>query len=125
MKTEISRNSYQPDRHYSGVYQQQGRMLTDADWNEQVDIGKQRQDEVLRDAIGSGSPKDGGIIGSKNQLQWGTVYVDGIRGELRPSHGNMDTPFQFDQQADIPLVTSAMAMSAMAMSAMAMSVRQL
>ncbi len=33
MKTEISRDSHQPKKRYSGVYQQQGRMLTDADWN--------------------------------------------------------------------------------------------
>ena len=47
MKTQISRASDRPGRRYSGVYQQQGRMITDADWNELVEILKRRLDGAL------------------------------------------------------------------------------
>ena len=53
MKTEISRDSHQPEKRYSGVYQQQGRMLTDADWNELVEIRKARLNAALRGVVGS------------------------------------------------------------------------
>ena len=52
MKSQISRDSFRPERRYSGVYQQQGRMLTDADWNELQAIVKTRLDEALRDVLG-------------------------------------------------------------------------
>ena len=42
MSTQISRDSYRPGQRYSGVYQQQGRMLVDADLNEFVDVLKAR-----------------------------------------------------------------------------------
>ncbi|MBN4077018.1 hypothetical protein JYT48_01970 [Mariprofundus ferrooxydans] len=61
MKTEISRNSRQAKKRYSGVYQQQGRMFTDSDVNEQVDINKQRLNSALGDMIVSGIPRDGGL----------------------------------------------------------------
>ena len=32
MKTQTSRNSFDAVKRYSGVYQQMGRMFTDADW---------------------------------------------------------------------------------------------
>jgi len=92
MKTEISRDSNQPDKRYSGVYQQQGRMLSDADWNELSDLAKERLADVLRDVIGSGTPQARSIVsvetladGSKEyKLQWGYAYVDGIQAQLMP-----------------------------------------
>lgn len=56
MKTQISRDSHQSRKRYSGVYEQQGRMLTDADVNELMEIIKRRLDDVLVDVIGSGAP---------------------------------------------------------------------
>ncbi len=41
-KSSISRDSFDGRKDYSAVYQQQGRMLTDADWNEMVRIPNQR-----------------------------------------------------------------------------------
>ena len=35
---DITRSSFDPDRHYSSVRMQQGRVQLDADWNEQLDI---------------------------------------------------------------------------------------
>ncbi|MCG8421113.1 MAG: DUF6519 domain-containing protein [Proteobacteria bacterium] len=52
MKAQISRLSQQLRRRYSGVYQQQGRMLTDADWNELMDIVKQHVAAVVADIVG-------------------------------------------------------------------------
>ncbi len=38
MKGDFSRNTFDPRNHYSRVLMQQGRVLLDADWNEQTDI---------------------------------------------------------------------------------------
>lgn len=106
MKTEISRDSYQSEKRYSGVYQQQGRMLTDADWNELVEILKTRLNEALRDVVGSqlgsigGTPRhralriveDGSV-----KIQPGHVYINGMAATL-PG----DAPLEFDQQPDFP-----------------------
>ena len=56
MKSQISRHSHDPAKRYSGVFQQQGRMITDADWNELQAIDKTRLDEALRDVVGGGVP---------------------------------------------------------------------
>ena len=56
MKTQISRHSFAPEQRYSGVYQQMGRMITDADWNELNDLVQHRLVEALTDVIGDGSP---------------------------------------------------------------------
>jgi hypothetical protein len=93
MKTEISRDSHQPKKRYSGVYQQQGRMLTDADWNELVEILKDHLNDALKDVVGS---KKGGIGGTPRhralkiiedgnetfKIQPGYVYVDGVSAEV-------------------------------------------
>jgi len=108
MKTEISRDSLQLDKRYSGVYQQQGRMLTDADWNELVDILKQRLTSALEDVVGN---KRGSIGGTPRhralrivsaaagtfKIQPGFVYADGVAAQL-PGDGDLD----FDDQADFP-----------------------
>lgn len=96
MKTQISRDTFKPGQRYSGVYQQQGRMLTDADWNELMDVVKTRIDEVIRDAIGSGAPRDRGLIVLDDfKLQPGHLYVDGIHAELPGT-----TVLDFDAQPD-------------------------
>ncbi len=106
MKTEISRNSHQPKKRYSGVYQQQGRMLTDADWNELVEILKDRLNDALKDVVGNGSPLHRNVI--KNDadppnLQWGCVYADGIQAFIRPDDDATPGPeFEYDHQEDFP-----------------------
>lgn len=105
MKTEISRNSHQPGKCYSGVYQQQGRMLTDADWNELVEILKDRLDDALKDVVGNGSPLHRNVINNQTappQLQWGHVYVDGIHSLVRPDASGV-ADFDFERQRDFPL----------------------
>ncbi len=91
MKTEISRDSHQPDKRYSGVYQQQGRMLTDADWNELVDILKHRLNDALKDIVGNNDgPTVGGTphhralkIHSDKSIKPGHLYVDGIAASVK------------------------------------------
>jgi N-acetylneuraminic acid mutarotase len=59
MKGDFSRISFDPKRHYTRVLQQQGRVQTDSDWNEQGDIAAHHRDTSLRDVIGRvGVPRD-------------------------------------------------------------------
>ncbi len=106
MKSEISRDSYQSEKRYSGVYQQQGRMLTDADWNELVEILKSRLNEALRDIVGSEQGSVGGtprhralsiIDDSGIKIQPGHIYIDGMAASLPESD-----PLNFDEQTDFP-----------------------
>jgi hypothetical protein len=98
MKTQISRNSHHKNKRYSGVYQQQGRMLTDADWNEMVDLLKGLMTEALVDVVGDGSPRTGAVsISNDRQIQPGDLYVDGMRAEV-PGHAK----FEAGNQPDFP-----------------------
>jgi photosystem II stability/assembly factor-like uncharacterized protein len=61
MKGDFSRQTFHPEKHYTGVRLQQGRAHLDADWNEQVDIEAHRDAATARDVIGPvGAPFDGG-----------------------------------------------------------------
>jgi len=83
MKTQISRDTFRQGQRYSGVYQQQGRMLTDADWNELAELIKDRLNETIHDAVGSGAPRDRGFsVLDHFRLQPGYLYVDGIVARL-------------------------------------------
>ncbi len=106
MKTEISRDSHQPEKRYSGVYQQQGRMLADADWNELVEILKDRLNDALKDVLGNGSPLHRNVVDNETSppnLQWGYVYVGGIQTAVRLDAGATQQPlFEHDHQEDFP-----------------------
>jgi photosystem II stability/assembly factor-like uncharacterized protein len=52
MKADLSRNTFDRTQHYSAVRLQQGRIVTDADWNEQADITRYRAERQARDTIG-------------------------------------------------------------------------
>ncbi|MDB6158431.1 MAG: hypothetical protein JWO04_2137 [Gammaproteobacteria bacterium] len=59
MKGDISRNTFDRAHHYSSVRLQQGRIVTDADWNEQADLTRYRAERQARDTIGPcGAPLD-------------------------------------------------------------------
>lgn len=116
MKTQISRNSFAAQKRYSGVYQQMGRMLTDADWNEFSDLAKNRLSEALTDIIGSGTPKKRGLIAeiinpddtTSYALRWGHAYVNGIAAQVRPDlattlNDATGLAFEYEHQADFPL----------------------
>ena len=59
MKGDLSRNTFDRALHYSAVRLQQGRIVTDADWNEQADLTRYRAERQARDTIGAcGAPLD-------------------------------------------------------------------
>lgn len=98
MKTQISRNSRQPKKRYSGVYQQQGRMFTDSDINEQVDLTKAYLAQVLGDIVGSGTPRKHALsITEKAHIQPGGVYVNGTFAQVLG-----DDPIPYEKQSDFP-----------------------
>src|SRR5690349_8179046 len=99
MNGDFTRLTFRPDRHYSGVRLQQGRLLLDADWNEQVDITTYHDQTALKDALGRvGGPFHNagfalrvspgttdtwsGVVGA------GRYYVDGMLCQ-----NEFDTPF--------------------------------
>ncbi len=115
MKTQISNSTFDILKRYSGIYQQMGRPLTDADWNEMPDITKHRLADALSDVIGSGTPRERGIVriieqpdGSQTyDLRWGYVFVDGIIAQVRPDPpATLSDPLglalEYEHQADFP-----------------------
>jgi hypothetical protein len=85
MKSDKSRETFHPEKHYSSVRLQQGRVLTDADWNEQSDIIQHRDEVTNIDVIGqTGVPEHNGGFsltpsGSDDLLIGpGRAYVDGL-----------------------------------------------
>jgi hypothetical protein len=85
MKIQTSRESHRTERRYSGVYQQQGRMITDADWNELMEIVTELRRESLGDVVQSGIPRDGGIKITLNggvHIAPGHLYAGGILARL-------------------------------------------
>ena len=110
MKTQISRESHRAEKRYSGVYQQQGRMLTDADWNELVEVVKSRLDQALLGVVASGAPRDpdGGDFGARLDdsaapfvIRGGLVYADGVVARLA-GKTPADALFLYTDQADFP-----------------------
>ena len=86
MKGDFSRSTFRPDKHYSGVRMQQGRVQMDADWNEQLDIQQHLDETTAVDFAGpSGAPRTSGgfrigskLDGSDLTISAGHMYVDGI-----------------------------------------------
>lgn len=112
MKTQISRDSHQSQKRYSGVYQQQGRMITDADNNEFADITKEQLQAALEKAVATGVPAekgleivdDGGI-----KVRPGFAVVNGVQALVLPKEGlDIDAaatplaPMAYADQADFP-----------------------
>ena len=73
-------------------------MLTDADWNELVNVLKEQMAQALVDVVGDGSPRTGAVsISNDRQIQPGDLYVDGMRAEV-PGHAK----FEAGNQPDFP-----------------------
>jgi len=102
MKGDFSRQTFEPTKHYSGVLMQQGRVQTDADWNEQEAILRRRIHVEARDVIGRcGAPEDDAgfeitIQGAELRIGAGRCYVDGLLAE------NEDDGLAFGDQPDLP-----------------------
>jgi Tectonin domain len=89
MKAEISQLAPHRERRFSGVYQQQGRMLVDRDWNELADVLRQLGSAVAAQAIGTGAPRRGGLLAKSGDGLaladgGGLVTAGGVIGEVRP-----------------------------------------
>jgi len=112
MKTQISRDTHRPAKRYSGVYQQQGRMITDSDWNELVEILRRRLGEALRDVVDDGAPRERAVElvdapadadGHEFRIQPGWVYADGVAAQVvADPDEDVVGNFRFAQQADFP-----------------------
>ena len=76
MKADLSRVTFVRARHYSSVRLQQGRVITDADWNEQADITRYRAETQALDVIGpAGGPLDAAGFGLVAQTRANAVYA--------------------------------------------------
>jgi hypothetical protein len=86
MTGDFTRDTFRPDKGYSAVRMQQGRLFTDADWNEEGDIGRSALRTATRSVIGaSGFPEDApgfailaGAGGQTLLIGGGQAYLDGI-----------------------------------------------
>lgn len=108
MKGNFSRDNHRPEDRYSGVYQVQGGMVTDADLAEQAKIARLRTDNLGHETAGSGVPEEGGVVslgGGIPGLVEGVVYAEGVRGEVRAvqplAAGQLAL---YTSQLDFPLV---------------------
>ncbi len=102
MKGDFSRQTFDPRKHYGGVLMQQGRVQTDADWNEQEALQRRRIQIEARDVIGPcGGPEDAAgfavaIAGKKLTIGAGRYYVDGLLVE------NEVDGVAYEDQPDLP-----------------------
>ncbi len=82
MKADLSRDTFDRARHFSAVRLQQGRIVTDADWNEQADIERYRAERQARDTIGPcGGPLDAagyGFVAETNSLAAQALNADAV-----------------------------------------------
>ena len=93
MPGDYSRRSFVRGNGYAAVQMQQGRVLTDADFNEQVDIGQHRTHIEAIDVIGSsGAPRTGGGFeieltadGGDLRVTSGRFYAGGLLCENEPA----------------------------------------
>jgi hypothetical protein len=113
MKGDFTRFTFRPEKHYSSVRMQQGRLQLDADWNEQVDIQNYLRETQSRDMLGAyGAPKSDNAANNSFenfQIQLkdddddleiapGRIYVDGILCEL-------EEKTTYKQQPNYPKIT--------------------
>lgn len=110
MTGDYTRLTFRPERAYSSVRLQQGRVQVDADWNEAADIGLHLDRTTTRDVVGrTGVPEeapgfalapadpDGGGGGTDLLIGFGRAYLDGMLVEnLRPA------PTTLEPVADAP-----------------------
>jgi hypothetical protein len=94
MKGDFTRDSFQPQKHFTSVRAQQGRVPLDADFNEAQDIAYALDVATREDTIGpSGVPQSGGGFrlsvlaapgGQDIALSPGRIYVDGVLAVNEP-----------------------------------------
>src|SRR5687768_5445110 len=101
MKADLTRTTFNPEKHYTAVLLQQGRVQLDADWNEQLAIQEHLDTTTRQDIIGGcGGPIDdcGFALAPAAvdiEIGAGRYYGDGILCE----NGE---PVLFTEQPDLP-----------------------
>ena len=101
MKADITRSTFERENHYSGVREQQGRVHTDADHNEQVDIQHHLERTANTDVIGTcGAPIHAAgfeitVAAGEVRIGAGRYYADGILCEHEAEEA-------ITAQADLP-----------------------
>ena len=90
MGADVSRVRFDPQRDFSGVELQQGRVLLDADFNEQVAIADRRLRAAVVDlfaetAVSRATPKafTVAVKGLELFVAPGRMYVNGLLAEAR------------------------------------------
>ena len=95
MKADLTRNTFDPFKHFTRVLMQQGRVQLDADWNEQAAILLKYLQALAADLIGPhGGPVAnlgfqivGGSDATNFAISPGHYYVDGVLCELASPFG--------------------------------------
>jgi hypothetical protein len=100
MKGDFTRTTFDPAKHYSRVFEQQGRVQVDSDWNEMNDIHRYFLRRLAADLIGPhGGTGDSFLLGPATDkdkkdvlrdfaIAPGHYYVDGILCESEDSSLN-------------------------------------
>jgi hypothetical protein len=84
MKADLTRLTFQTNKHYRSVRMQQGRVQLDADWNEQQDILNHRIETETVDTLGHAAVPlaDAGFglaaAGKNLTISAGRLYVEGL-----------------------------------------------
>lgn len=109
MKGDFSRRTFDARKHYSAVLVEQGRLLTDADSDEQHRIGAHRARRATEDVIGGcGGPIPGAGFGlgtpdsSQLLIGAGTYYAGGTLLENESEVGYTAQPDRFDLAWPLP-----------------------
>lgn len=97
---DFTRDTFDPDKPRTSVRRQQGRVLLDAEWNEQRDIDLNDARTTRRHVIGSSGGPIGDVGfeisvtggGSGLEVGVGTYYVDGLRVSQSDSVAVPDLP---------------------------------
>ncbi len=107
---DISRFSFDPRKHYESVRMQQGRVLTDDDWNENERIAAEEQRRSRAEIIGPfGSPDQGFKIENLRtdddlvdfDILPGVLHLGGLRLEMDLNEGDgVSLPETFRTQKD-------------------------
>ena len=89
MKGDFSQWRFDPGENFTGVLQQQGKVLLDSDWNEHTRIHTHWQDQAGQDAIGpdvaavpTGAPDGFKILAARVVTGSGDPFVQGLRANL-------------------------------------------
>ena len=107
---DISREAFDPRKHYSSVRMQQGRVIVDDDWNENERIENEDRRRARVDIIGrSGSPDQGYRIADARIADGmidfdalpGTFYLGGLRLDLENEETYRTQKDWLQQQDDL------------------------